>query len=96
MREKGGNRLVPGPDYMCGGWIKTFQLSSQNLWRVSIDVRGLALSRWNTTPLLLANSGQSLASNGSVVDSRYLNLMFDPTKATHNKLFLSTPTVYTQ
>ncbi|GFW73221.1 hypothetical protein TNCV_2798851 [Trichonephila clavipes] len=40
---------------------------------------------------LLANSGQSLASNGQVVDSRDLNLEFGHTEATHNKLFLSIP-----
>ncbi|GFV80355.1 hypothetical protein TNCV_2259591 [Trichonephila clavipes] len=32
---------------------------------------------------------QSLASNGPVVDSRYLNLVFGSTETTHNKLFLS-------
>ncbi|GFY15243.1 hypothetical protein TNCV_1570541 [Trichonephila clavipes] len=41
---------------------------------------------------ILAVSDQSLASNGSVVDSRDLNLVFGPTEATHNKLFLSSPT----
>ncbi|GFW71408.1 hypothetical protein TNCV_538261 [Trichonephila clavipes] len=44
---------------------------------------------------ILAVSGQSLASNGSDVDSRYLNLVFGPTEATHNKLFLFSPTKYT-
>ncbi|GFY01716.1 hypothetical protein TNCV_1467081 [Trichonephila clavipes] len=34
---------------------------------------------------ILAVSGQSLASNGPVVDSRGLNLVFGHTKATHNK-----------
>ncbi|GFT21241.1 hypothetical protein TNCV_4685901 [Trichonephila clavipes] len=43
--------------------------------RVTTEVCVLALSCWNTTPLLWANSGQSLASNSSVVDSRYLNAM---------------------
>ncbi|GFT92949.1 hypothetical protein TNCV_740921 [Trichonephila clavipes] len=40
--------------------------------------------------------GQSLASNGPVVDSRYLNLVFGSTEATHNKLFLSSPTKFTE
>ncbi|GFX02882.1 hypothetical protein TNCV_4438641 [Trichonephila clavipes] len=44
---------------------------------------------------ILAVSGQSLASNGLVVDSKYLNLVFGPKEATHNKLFLSSPTKYT-
>ncbi|GFW61298.1 hypothetical protein TNCV_3378131 [Trichonephila clavipes] len=44
---------------------------------------------------ILAVSGQSLAPNSPVVVSRYLDLVFGHTKATHNKLFLSTPTKYT-
>ncbi|GFV86988.1 hypothetical protein TNCV_2199391 [Trichonephila clavipes] len=44
---------------------------------------------------ILALSGQSLASNGLVVDRRYLNLVFGHTEVTHNKLFLSCPTKYT-
>ncbi|GFT29648.1 hypothetical protein TNCV_4890801 [Trichonephila clavipes] len=44
---------------------------------------------------ILAVSGQSLASNGPVVDSRDLNLVFGHMEATHNKLFLSSPTKYT-
>ncbi|GFW67419.1 hypothetical protein TNCV_3390901 [Trichonephila clavipes] len=44
---------------------------------------------------ILAVSGQSLASNGPVVNSRDLNLVFGHTEATHNKLFLSSPTKYT-
>ncbi|GFW64984.1 hypothetical protein TNCV_392501 [Trichonephila clavipes] len=43
---------------------------------------------------ILAISGQRLASNGPVVDSRYLNLEFGTTEATHNKGFLSSPTKY--
>ncbi|GFX14177.1 hypothetical protein TNCV_1766711 [Trichonephila clavipes] len=43
----------------------------------------------------IANSGQSLASNGPVVLSRDLTLVFGHTEATHNKLFLSCPTKYT-
>ncbi|GFT02594.1 hypothetical protein TNCV_1487891 [Trichonephila clavipes] len=44
---------------------------------------------------ILAISDQSLASNGPVVDSRYLNLVFGLTEATHNKLFLYSSTKYT-
>ncbi|GFW60493.1 hypothetical protein TNCV_568411 [Trichonephila clavipes] len=36
---------------------------------------------------ILAISGQSLASNGPVVDSRDLNLVFGHTEATPNKLY---------
>ncbi|GFW30593.1 putative nuclease HARBI1 [Trichonephila clavipes] len=43
---------------------------------------------------ILAVSDQSLASNGPIVDSRYLNLVFGPTEATYNKLFPSSPTKY--
>ncbi|GFX97961.1 hypothetical protein TNCV_4906121 [Trichonephila clavipes] len=47
---------------------------------------------------MLANSGSSgqlLASNSPVVDSRYLNLVFGHTGATNNKLFLFSSTKYT-
>ncbi|GFV70486.1 hypothetical protein TNCV_2868321 [Trichonephila clavipes] len=44
---------------------------------------------------ILAVSGQSLALNGPVVDSRDLNLVVGHTEAPHNKLFLSSPNKYT-
>ncbi|GFT71803.1 hypothetical protein TNCV_4123001 [Trichonephila clavipes] len=44
---------------------------------------------------ILAVSGHSLTSNGPFIDSRYLNLGFGLEEATHNKLFLSSPTKYT-
>ncbi|GFU80393.1 hypothetical protein TNCV_3521651 [Trichonephila clavipes] len=44
----------------------------------------------------VGHSGQSLASNGPVVDSRDLNLVFSPTEATHNKLFPYSPTKYAE
>ncbi|GFW28825.1 hypothetical protein TNCV_201481 [Trichonephila clavipes] len=44
---------------------------------------------------ILAISSQSLVSNGPFEDNRYLNLVFGHTEATHNKLFLSSPTKYT-
>ncbi|GFV50005.1 hypothetical protein TNCV_2372481 [Trichonephila clavipes] len=40
---------------------------------------------------ILAISGQSLASNGSIVDSRNLNLVFGLAETTPNKSFLSGP-----
>ncbi|GFU15336.1 hypothetical protein TNCV_954701 [Trichonephila clavipes] len=45
--------------------------------------------------LSLAISGQSLTSNGPVVDSTYLTLAFGDTEATHNILFPSSSTKYT-
>ncbi|GFX99222.1 hypothetical protein TNCV_2494031 [Trichonephila clavipes] len=87
MREKGGNRLVPGPDYMVDA-SKLFnqapRVSGESLqtcvaWRCPYGTQHLFC--WP----ILAVSGQSLASNNSVVDSRYLNLVFSPTEATHNK-----------
>ncbi|GFX28467.1 hypothetical protein TNCV_1152761 [Trichonephila clavipes] len=45
--------------------------------------------------LILAISGQSLASNGPVVDSTDLNLAFGLTEETHNKLVLFSLTKYT-
>ncbi|GFX06922.1 hypothetical protein TNCV_1202371 [Trichonephila clavipes] len=64
-QEKGGNRLVPGSDYI-------------------VD----ALKFLNQAPRVSA-------SNGSVVDSRDLNLVFVHLEATHDKLFPSSPTKYT-
>ncbi|GFX30462.1 hypothetical protein TNCV_3461131 [Trichonephila clavipes] len=97
MREKGGNRLVPGTDYM----VDALKLSNQ-----APSVSGESLQTcvaWRcpdgTQHLfcrpILAVSSQSLASNGPVIESRYLNLMFGPTEVTHNKLFLSSPNKYT-
>ncbi|GFX69028.1 hypothetical protein TNCV_4945281 [Trichonephila clavipes] len=42
MREKKGNHLVPGPDYMVDAF--KLQSSSQCFWRVTTDLCGLALS----------------------------------------------------
>ncbi|GFW33477.1 hypothetical protein TNCV_2210121 [Trichonephila clavipes] len=97
MREKGGNRLVPGPDYM----VDALKLSNRapRVSGVSLQTC-VAWSCHDGTQHLFCwpiqtVSGQSLASNGPVVGSRYLNLSFSPTGATHNKLFLSSPTKYT-
>ncbi|GFU45847.1 hypothetical protein TNCV_29351 [Trichonephila clavipes] len=87
MRNKGGDRLVPGPDYMVDA-LKLFnqapRVSGKSLqtcvaWCCPDGTQHLFC--WP----VLAVSGQSLASNSSVVDSRYLNLVFGPMKATHNK-----------
>ncbi|GFV97221.1 hypothetical protein TNCV_161901 [Trichonephila clavipes] len=97
MREKGGNCLVPGPDYMVDALKLPKQaprVSGESLqtcvaWRCPGGTQYLFC--WP----ILAISGQSLASNGPVADSRDLNLEFGHTEATHNKLLLSSPTKYT-
>ncbi|GFT89627.1 hypothetical protein TNCV_3137231 [Trichonephila clavipes] len=97
MREKGGNRLVPGLDYM---------LDELKLYNRTPRVFGESLQTYvawhcpgGTQHLfgwpILTVSDQSLASNSPVVDSRYLNLVFVLTEATQYKLFLSGPTKYT-
>ncbi|GFY24242.1 hypothetical protein TNCV_1012911 [Trichonephila clavipes] len=96
MREKGGNRLVPGLDYM----VDALKLSNQAPRVSGESLQTCVVCRcfdgtqhlfcWS----ILAVSGQSLASTGSAVDSRELNLVLGPTEATH-KLFLSSPTKYT-
>ncbi|GFY07364.1 hypothetical protein TNCV_5085491 [Trichonephila clavipes] len=98
MREKGGNLLLPGPDYMVDALKLPNQaprVSGESLqrcmaWRCPDGIHHLFC--WP----ILAVSGQSLASNGPIVDSRYLNLVFDPNEATHNKLFLFSPTKYSR
>ncbi|GFY13067.1 hypothetical protein TNCV_666291 [Trichonephila clavipes] len=97
MQEKGGNRSAPGPDYM----VDALQLPNQAprdsdeslqtcvAWRCPDGTQHLFC--WK----ILDVFGQSLASNGLVVDNRDLNLMFGHTEATHNKLFLSSPSKYT-
>ncbi|GFT46930.1 hypothetical protein TNCV_1720441 [Trichonephila clavipes] len=87
MRENGGNRLVPGPDYM----VDALKLPNQ-----APRGSGESLKKCVAWPCpdgtqllfcwpILAISGQSLASNGPVVDSRDLNLMFGLAEATPNK-----------
>ncbi|GFX99415.1 hypothetical protein TNCV_3023461 [Trichonephila clavipes] len=96
MQEKGGNRFVPGPDYM----MYALKLPNEAL-KVSGDSLHTCVA-WccpdGTQHLfwspIMAVSGQSLAPNGPVVDSRDLNLVFGHTEAIHNKLFLSSPTKY--
>ncbi|GFT27510.1 hypothetical protein TNCV_1276011 [Trichonephila clavipes] len=97
MREKGGNHLVLGPDYM----VDALKLPNQapRVFGESLQTCMACRCPDGTQHLfcwpILAVSGQSLASNGPVVDNRDLNLVFDPTEATHNDLFLSSPTKYT-
>ncbi|GFS60458.1 hypothetical protein TNCV_947061 [Trichonephila clavipes] len=83
MREKDGNRLVPDPDYMVDALKlpnQALRVSSESLqkcvaWRCPDGTQHLFC--WP----ILAISGQSLASNGPVVDSRDLNLVFGHAKA---------------
>ncbi|GFW25263.1 hypothetical protein TNCV_5088291 [Trichonephila clavipes] len=94
MQEKCGNRLLQAPDYMVDALKLSNQaprVSDESLqtcvaWRCPDGTQHLFCSP------ILAVSGQS---NGPVVDNRDLKLVFGHTKATHNKLFLSSPTKYT-
>ncbi|GFV12443.1 hypothetical protein TNCV_1792221 [Trichonephila clavipes] len=87
IREKGWNRLVAGSDYMEDALkhlnqvprVSGESLQSCVAWRCSDGAHHLFF--WP----ILAVSGQSLASNGPVVDSRDLNLVFGHTEATYNK-----------
>ncbi|GFX41450.1 hypothetical protein TNCV_3489911 [Trichonephila clavipes] len=86
MLEKDGNRLVPGPDYMVDALKlpnETPRVSGESLhtcvtWRRPDETQHLFC--WP----ILAVSGQSLASNGPIVDSRDLNLVFGYAEATYN------------
>ncbi|GFW56716.1 hypothetical protein TNCV_4067961 [Trichonephila clavipes] len=97
MQEKGGNRLVPGPDYM----VNAVQLPKQasRVSRESLQTCVAMDCPDGTQHLfcwtILAVSGQSLASNCPVVHTGDLNLVFDHTETTHSKLFLSSPNRYT-
>ncbi|GFU20816.1 hypothetical protein TNCV_5059501 [Trichonephila clavipes] len=87
MRDKGGNRLVPGLDYM----VDALKLSNQAPRASGESLQTCVVWRYPDETQhrfcwpILAVSGQSLASNAPVVDSRHLNLVFDTTEATHNK-----------
>ncbi|GFU89719.1 hypothetical protein TNCV_2463871 [Trichonephila clavipes] len=88
---------MPGPDYI----VDALKLPNQALrgsgeslqkcvaWRCLDGTQHLFC--WP----ILAISGQSLASNGPVVDCRDLNLVFGHAEASPNKGFLSSPTKYT-
>ncbi|GFT21138.1 hypothetical protein TNCV_2582191 [Trichonephila clavipes] len=81
MREKGGNNLVPGPDCMVDALkllnqaprVSGDSLQTSVVWRCPVGTQHLFC--WP----ILATSGQSLASNCPVVDSRDLNLVFGHT-----------------
>ncbi|GFT58888.1 hypothetical protein TNCV_185241 [Trichonephila clavipes] len=87
MQEKCVYRLVPGPDYMMDALKPPNQSSSVSgeslqksvAWRCPDGTQHLFC--WT----ILAISGQSLASNGPVVDSGDLNLVFGHVGATPNK-----------
>ncbi|GFW95950.1 hypothetical protein TNCV_4173771 [Trichonephila clavipes] len=87
MREKGDNYLVPDPGYMVDALKLPNQAprgSGESLqkcvaWRCPDETQHIFC--WP----ILTISGQSLASNGPVVDSRYLNSVSGPTEATPNK-----------
>ncbi|GFU83789.1 hypothetical protein TNCV_1694591 [Trichonephila clavipes] len=87
MREKEGNRLEPGPDYM----VDALKLPKQALGVSGESLQACLAWRFpdRTEHLfcwtILAISGESLASNGPVVDSRDLNLVFGHTEVTHNE-----------
>ncbi|GFW69458.1 uncharacterized protein LOC103524116 [Trichonephila clavipes] len=83
IREKGGNRLVPGTDYMVDALKLSNQapkVSGESLqtcvaWRCPDGTQHLFC--WP----ILAVSSQSLASNCPVIDSRDLKLVFGHTEA---------------
>ncbi|GFV68463.1 hypothetical protein TNCV_3129191 [Trichonephila clavipes] len=86
--------IVGARSGLYGGFIKTSQPIFQRFWRVTTCVA------WRCCPdgtqhlfcwLILANSYQSLALNGPVIDSRDLNLVFGLAEATPNKRFPSSP-----
>ncbi|GFX23265.1 hypothetical protein TNCV_4560471 [Trichonephila clavipes] len=87
MLKKGSNHLVPDPDYMVDALKLPNQASRGSgeslqkcvAWRCPDGIQHHF--RWR----ILAISGQSLASNYPVVDSRDLNLVFGHAEATFNK-----------
>ncbi|GFX26190.1 hypothetical protein TNCV_3707291 [Trichonephila clavipes] len=87
MQEKGGNHLVLGPDYMVDALKLPNQaprgygelLQKYVFWHCPDGTQHLFCCP------ILAISAQSQASNGPVVDSRNLNLMFGHAEATPNK-----------
>ncbi|GFT03619.1 hypothetical protein TNCV_3135851 [Trichonephila clavipes] len=95
--KKGDIHLVPDMDYM----VDVLKLSNQapRFSGESLETCVTWLCPDGTQHLfrwpILTVSGQSLSSNGSVVDSRELNLVFGHTEAIHNKLFISRATKYT-
>ncbi|GFS83619.1 hypothetical protein TNCV_1658211 [Trichonephila clavipes] len=97
MREKSGNRLVTGPNFMVDASTLSNQapkglgesLQKFVAWCYSDGTQHLFC--WS----ILTISVQSLTSNGPVVDSRELNLVFGHVEAVPNKGFLSSPIKHT-
>ncbi|GFU98132.1 hypothetical protein TNCV_1491541 [Trichonephila clavipes] len=97
MLEKESNRLVPGSDCMVdvlklpnqAPRVSDESLQTCVAWRCPNGTQHLFF--WP----ILNISGQSLDSNGPIVNSRDLNLVFGHTEVTHNKLFISSATKYT-
>ncbi|GFW15286.1 hypothetical protein TNCV_3739901 [Trichonephila clavipes] len=97
MPEKDDNHLVPGLDYMVDALKLPYQaprVSGESLQTCAAWCCPNGKQNLFCLPIL-AISDQSLASNGPVVDSRDLNLVFGLMETIHYKLFLSSPTKYT-
>ncbi|GFU88741.1 hypothetical protein TNCV_4444181 [Trichonephila clavipes] len=80
MRAKGGNRLMTGPDYMVDALKLPNQaprVSCESLQTCVVGRCPDGTQHFFCWPIL-AVSDQSPASNGPVVDSRDLNLVFGP------------------
>ncbi|GFU68541.1 hypothetical protein TNCV_3630531 [Trichonephila clavipes] len=87
MREKGGNCLVAGLDYMVDALKLPNQAhrgSGESLQKFVAWSCSDGTQQIFCLPIL-AISAKSLASNGPVVDSRDLNLVLGNAKATPNK-----------
>ncbi|GFW36855.1 hypothetical protein TNCV_4348961 [Trichonephila clavipes] len=87
MREKGGNRLVPGADYMVDALKlpnQTHRGSGESLQKCVAWCGPDGTQHLFCYPILDI-SGQSLTSNDPVVDSRDQNLVFRHAEATPNK-----------
>ncbi|GFT33825.1 hypothetical protein TNCV_4383311 [Trichonephila clavipes] len=83
MREKDDNRLVPGPDYMVDALKLPKQaprVSGESLQTCVVWRYPDGIQHFFCWPILVVSS-QSLSSNGPVVDSRDMNLVFSHTKA---------------
>ncbi|GFY31447.1 hypothetical protein TNCV_4990061 [Trichonephila clavipes] len=94
MQEKGGNRLVPGLDYMVDALKLPNQaprVSGESLQKCVVRRYPDGIQHLICWPIL-AISGQPLASNGPVVDRRDLKLVFGYAEAALNKVFLSNST----
>ncbi|GFX31750.1 hypothetical protein TNCV_170831 [Trichonephila clavipes] len=95
--KKGGNPLVPDVHYM----VDALKLPNQAPRGSGESLQKCMFARCpdGTQHLfcwpILVISGQSLVSNGPVIESRNLNLVYGHVEATPNKRFLSSTTKYT-